>query len=192
MCRRYPIEGVGALLPEARRRKVFTSSFDFLMGLAIYEGFERIECYGFEMGSDTEYRYQREGAAYWIAQCDARGIELVLPDNTALMKNKMYGYEGGSMIYRQDLERMKNIREKQVHETQARLSHLEGQLAATSMIWQNAKWKKLAEERDKQFRILLKTLGALEEEKYLLKHIDLEEPADTIMNDPVSLVSMEA
>ena len=191
MCRRYPIEGVGALLPESRRHKVFTSSFDFLMGLAIYEGFERIECYGFEMGSDTEYRYQREGAAYWIAQCDARGIELVLPENTALLKNKLYGYEGGSMIYRQDLERLKTVREKQKRDAFARLTNLEGQLAQTSMIWQNAKWKQIAAERDKQYRIALVTHGALEECEYLLREIDLEEPSDEL-TDPVSFVQMEA
>ena len=191
MCRRYLIEGVGALLPERRRHKVFTSSFDFLMGLAIYEGFERIECYGFEMGSDTEYKYQREGAAYWIAQCDARGIELVLPENTALLKNKLYGYEGGSMIYRQDLERLKTVREKQKRDAFARLANLEGQLAATSMLWQNAKWKKLAAERDKQYRIALVTHGAFEECQYLLREIDLEEPSDEL-TDPVSFVQMEA
>lgn len=188
---RYPIEGVSELVPPSRRRKVFTSSFDYLMALAIYEGYQRIECYGFEMGSDTEYRYQREGAAYWIAQCDARGIELVLPDKTALLKNKLYGYEGGSMIYRQDLERMKGVREQQKIEAFARVTHLEGQLAQTSMIWQNAKWKKLAAERDKQYRIALVTAGALQECEYLLKEIDLEEPDDTLF-DPVRQVVMEA
>ena len=188
---RYPIESVSELVPVSRRRKVFTSSFDYLMALAICEGYERIECYGFEMGSDTEYRYQREGAAYWIAQCDARGIELVLPENTALLRNKMYGYEGGSMIYRQDLERMKGVREQQKIQAFARVTHLEGQLAQTSMILNNKKWKKLASERDKQYRIALVTAGALQECEYLLKEIDLEEPNDELF-DPVQQVIMEA
>ena len=51
LCIRYPIEDVQKLIPPARQRKVFSSSFDFLMGLAVLENFKRIELYGFEMGS---------------------------------------------------------------------------------------------------------------------------------------------
>jgi len=187
MCIRYPVEQVSTLVPPARRRKVFTSSFDYLMGLAIYEGFERIEAYGFEMGSDTEYRYQREGAAYWIAQCDARGIELVLPENTALLRNKMYGYEGGSMIYRQDLERLKIQRERQKKDAFARLANLEGQLKQASDEKVQAE---LASKWDEQYRLCLVVSGALQECEYLLKELDLEEPEDTLI-DPVGFIPLE-
>lgn len=190
MAVRYPIEQAQALVPSYRRRKVFTSSFDYLMALAILEGVKRIEAYGFEMGSDTEYRYQREGAAYWIAQCDARGIELVLPEKTALLRNKMYCYEAGQMIQRQDLERLKITREQQKKDAFARVTHLEGQLAATSVVWQNRRWKELAAERDKWFRIALVTSGALQECEYLLKEIDLEEPG-LELSDPVEFVSLK-
>lgn len=189
MARAYPIQQAQALLPVARQRSVFTSSFDFLMALAIIEGFERIEVYGFEMGSDTEYRYQREGAAYWIAQCDARGIEVVLPDNTALLKKKMYGYEGGSMIYRQDLERLKVTREHQKKDAFARLSNLEGKMRAYKESGNEEGAAKVAEEWDKQYRIALVTSGALQECEYLLKEIDLEEPTEELI-DPVGFISL--
>jgi len=189
MCIRYPLEGVQSLLPAARQKKVLTSSFDYLMALAVYEGFERIECYGFEMGSDTEYRYQREGAAYWIGQCDARGIDLVLPDNTALLKNKLYGFEGGSMIYRQDLERLKGQREAQKVEAFAKLSYLEGQLKAAAENGDEDKQDELAKSWDKQYRICLVVSGALQECEYLLKEIDLEEPTDELI-DPVGFVKI--
>jgi len=182
----YPLKEVMDMLPSSRRKKVFTSSFDFLIGLALYEGFDRIECYGFEMGSDTEYRYQREGAAYWIGQCDARGVELVLPDNTALLRNKVYMYEGGSMIYRQDLERMKTVREQQKRDAFARLGNLEGQLKAST---DDDERSRIAKAWDEQYRIALVTSGALQECEYLLKEIDLEEPSEKLI-DPIDFIPM--
>lgn len=181
---RYPLEEVQALLPAARRRSVFTSSFDFLMGLAILKGYDRIEAYGFEMGSDTEYRYQREGAAYWISQCDARGIELVLPNRTALLKKRIYMVEGGAMIYRQDLERLLNQRANQKKDAFARLANLEGQMKqATDEDVRAA----IAREWDKQYRIAMVTHGAYSEIEYLLKEIDLDEPSDEL-TDPYGVI----
>lgn len=190
---RYPIEAVQQMVPPARRRKVFSSSFDYLIALAIYEGYQRIEAYGFEMGSETEYRYQREGAAYWIGYCDAYGIELVLPDNTALLRNKMYGYEGGSMIYRQDLERMKTTRQQQKVEAFARLSNLEGQLKVTLAEYgaNSDEYRNLSKEWDNQYRLCLVISGALQECEYYLKEIDLEEPTIELI-DPVGFIPMEA
>jgi len=185
---KYPLADVFRLVPEERRHKVFTSSFDFLMALAILEGFERIEPYGFEMGSDTEYRYQREGAAYWISQCDARGIELVLPENTALLRNKIYMYEGGSMIYRQDLERLKVTYEKMKKNAYARLSNYEGQLGAKAQ--QDEDWQELAQKRDSQYRLCLITEGYVNCVDYLLKEIDLEEPEIQLV-DPMELIPLE-
>jgi len=197
---RYPIEKVMEFLPKSRQKKVFSSSFDFLMGLAVLEGFDRIEAYGFEMGSDTEYRYQREGAAYWIGYCDAKGIELVLPKETHLLRNKMYGYEGGSMIYRQDLERMKEVRLQQKVEAFARLSNLEGklheivtQLSQTENGEKSALDMKLKEAQqawDNQYRLCLVISGALQECEYLIKEIDLEEPSVDLI-DPMKFIPLE-
>jgi hypothetical protein len=186
MCVRYPIEDAMKLVHEGRRKKVFTSSFDYLMALAILEGVKRIEVYGFEMGSDTEYRYQREGAAYWIAQCDARGIEVVLPSNTALLKNKLYGYEGGSMIYRQDLERIKAARETQKRDAFARLNALEGQI---QLLKDNLPPDMMKQYED-QYRFCNVVSGRLQELEYLMREIDLEEPDDIVI-DPVETISVE-
>lgn len=191
MCVRYPLEGVQSLLPSARRKSVFTSSFDFLMGLAVYEGFERIEAYGFEMGSDTEYRYQREGASYWIGYCDAHGIELVLPGNTALLSKRLYGYEGGSMIYRQDLERMREIRQTQKRDAFARIAYLEGQAKAFREAGDTEKLAQAEQDLEAQTRLALVISGALQECEYYLKEIDLEEPSAELSN-PIVSISPEA
>jgi hypothetical protein len=192
-CIEYPLPGVQSLVPQARRRSVFSSSFDFLIGLAVYEGYERIEVYGFEMGSDTEYRYQREGAAYWIGYCDAHKIELILPANTALLSKRLYGYEGGSMIYRQDLERMRTTRQQQKVEAFARLSNLEGQLRVTlsEKGAESQEYHELQRAWDSQYRLCLVISGALQECEYYLKEIDLEEPS-VELTDPVGFIAMES
>lgn len=192
MAVRYPIEAAQALVPVPRRKAVFSSSFDFLMALSIVQGYERIECYGFEMGSDTEYRYQREGAAYWIGYCDAHGIDLVLPESTRLLSKRLYGYEGGSMIYRQDLERMKITRERQKKDAFAKLSFLEGRMKQLAVEDQSEtpEFQGLQAAWDEQYRIALVTSGALQECEYLLKEIDLEEPDDAL-TDPVGWIEVQ-
>jgi hypothetical protein len=191
-CVVYPLAEVQKLVAPARCHKVFTSSFDFLMGLAILKGFDRIEVYGFEMGSETEYRYQREGAAYWIAQADARGIEVILPEKTALLKNKIYMLEGGAMIYRQDLERHLENLTQQHRDAAARLAHIEGQLhALKEMQADNATMIPVADEWDKQYRIMLVTSGAKQEIEFLLKEIDLEQP-DMEFIDPYERIGIKA
>lgn len=189
---RYPIEKVWELIPPSRRRSVFTSSFDFLMGMAISEGFERIELYGFEMGSDTEYRYQREGASYWISQADARGIEVVLPENTALLKKKMYGYEGGSMIYRQDLERINDSWAQQKVDAVGRVTYLEGRLAEAILTHglESKEAKALQEEFERSYRMSLIIEGYERAVKYLLAEIDLEEPKEDFV-DTTRLIPFE-
>lgn len=80
--------------------KEFDSTFPYMLALALYEGFERIEIYGFEMGSETEYAYQRPNVHYWLGV--ARGMwletgkpEIYIPDDCKLMGwgSKLYGYE---------------------------------------------------------------------------------------------------
>lgn len=183
----YPLEGVQSLIPPARRKSVLTSSFDYLMALAVYEGYKRIEAYGFEMGSDTEFRYQREGASYWIGYCDAKGIDLVLPEKTALLSKRLYGYEGGSMIYRQDLERMRETRQQQKRDAFARIAHLEGQVKAFRELGDAEKLAEVEAELENQFRLALVISGALQECEYYIKEIDLEEPDIELINPIVSI-----
>ena len=81
-----------------KRARLMTSSFDYLMGLAILELLDgkvhvhgegkRVELYGWAMGwanaSETEYRYQLPGTAHWIGIALGRGIEVVLDKLTAI------------------------------------------------------------------------------------------------------------
>jgi hypothetical protein len=77
----------------AVRVKYFTSTFAYMIALALYEGFERIECYGFEMQFDDIYGYQRKNAEFWMGLAIGKGVDFYLPQNCPILQAKLYGYE---------------------------------------------------------------------------------------------------
>jgi hypothetical protein len=97
---KYPIDQAIKYLGE----KYFTSSFAYMLVLAVMMGFKRIECYGFDMGSGTEYHYQRPNAEYLIGWARGRGIEVYIPEQSPLCSGSLYAYENMRTGYRQQLD----------------------------------------------------------------------------------------
>jgi hypothetical protein len=99
---KYPLDEIcRELLPGLQRGRqngqsirYFTSSVAYAIALAIYRGYERIEIYGVEMETNTEYAYQREGVTFWLGVAVGRGIEVVLHEDSGLMVGLLYGYDG--------------------------------------------------------------------------------------------------
>lgn len=85
----------------------FTSSYDYLIGLAILHNPRRIISVGYDMASDTEYRYQREGGAFWLGVAAGRGIEVVIPEECPMLRGMLYGYGGAQAIRRERIERLR-------------------------------------------------------------------------------------
>ncbi len=95
----YPLVDIQEkLLARLRRGKntvrFFTSTFAYMLALAIHQGYQRIEIYGFEMGGLDEYGPQRECAGFWMGYALGRGIEVYLPPQCQLLMGPLYGYEG--------------------------------------------------------------------------------------------------
>lgn len=84
----------------------FTSSFAYMCALALLLDFTHIEVYGFEMATDTEYRYQKGSTEFWIGIAGQHAKVLVQED-CRLTKGALYGYEVSRMINRQRLEFLK-------------------------------------------------------------------------------------
>jgi hypothetical protein len=60
--------------------RYFTCSVCWLIALAIFEGFERIELWGFEVkATKPKYAFERPCIAYWVNEARKRGIEVWLP-----------------------------------------------------------------------------------------------------------------
>ena len=71
--------------------KYFTSSFAYMMGIAVLEGFERIEIYGFEMADDIEFVKQKACAEFWVGYAMGQGIEIYTPPGNQIMWSALYG-----------------------------------------------------------------------------------------------------
>jgi hypothetical protein len=190
MCRVYPLAQVCARLGGVR---VLSSSVDLMMAHAIYEGASRIEWYGIEMSNDTEYRYQRPGAYYWIGQCDARGIELVLPESSRILPKKIYGFEGAQMIARQDIERYRNRFLSEMQDQQWRTDKLMGELEVLHEADMDSDDKEVEYMKSRD-QLMLKS-GAAQALSYLLEHIDFGEDGSVMgapMNDPLEGIDLKA
>jgi hypothetical protein len=90
---RFPLDEMKEMFP----RSYFTSSPAFAIALAIYKGYERIELYGVEMETNTEYAHQRTGVAYWIGYAEAKGIE-VEHISKGFWDAPLYAYEDDVVI----------------------------------------------------------------------------------------------
>jgi hypothetical protein len=87
---RYPIERV---IKDAGI-DYFTSTVAFEVGLAMTEGFKEIALFGIDLIVGTEYSVQKANLEFWLGMAHARGINVRIPDQSALLKQAYrYGYE---------------------------------------------------------------------------------------------------
>lgn len=88
--------------------RYFTCTVTWLIALAIYEGFHRIELWGFELSDKprSTHIFERPCFAYWVQRARDHGIEVVYQDEIAALyaagkmpvgnpdayEGKLYGY----------------------------------------------------------------------------------------------------
>lgn len=85
--------------------RYFTCSVCWFIALAIYEGFDRIELWGFQVkATKPAYAYERPCIAYWVDKARKAGIDVWLPPelkpftpdeigDPAAYTGPLYGYE---------------------------------------------------------------------------------------------------
>lgn len=88
----YPIDGILGMTANFNANRFVTSSPAYGIALAIYKGYKRIEIYGVEMESQTEYMHQRAGIAYWHGVAVGKGIDVY--STSSIFHEPLYGYEG--------------------------------------------------------------------------------------------------
>jgi hypothetical protein len=87
---RYPIERV----IKNAGIDYFTSTVAFEVGLAMAEGFKEIALFGIDLIVGTEYSVQKANLEFWLGMAHARGINVRIPCESALLKQQYrYGYE---------------------------------------------------------------------------------------------------
>jgi hypothetical protein len=109
-CQRYPRKEAQKLCGDKRR---FNSSFDWMAALAILEEVDKAIIIGFEMDYfETEYRYQKPSALYWLRAMEDAGIEV--EDHCLFPERKLYAYEDAQMIARHTVEANKKKYQQQM------------------------------------------------------------------------------
>lgn len=106
---RYPIEAILELVFENlyvgdEHAEYMTSSFAYMIAQAEAEDFEEVYVYGFEFGSDTEWRYQRFGAGLLVGWAMGRGSIVRFPEGISLLPKVLYGYMDYQMYSRQNFQ----------------------------------------------------------------------------------------
>lgn len=93
MSLRYPREDVLAAFPNDT--DCFTSQTAWMIALALMQGATHLGFYGVHYDYDeTERKFQRDGAHYWIGVARGRGVKVTLAKGTPLCKTAwLYGYE---------------------------------------------------------------------------------------------------
>ena len=136
-CVRYPIERI----IEKFGIDYFTSSISLMIAFAISEGFTHVGVWGVDLIVGQEWDYQKACAEFWLGQAMGRGIEVVLPDKSALLKTLYrYGYEkepGQGFLKLSMLEGKRGRMAKEREELLKRLYCIDG------AIQENDHWREL-------------------------------------------------
>lgn len=178
--KRYPIEDAAALSGPP-----LSSTFPYLAAMAVIEGVDRVEIYGFDMVKGTEYEYQRADALSWIWYMRGRGMDVYIPPECGLyVERRLYGYEGVQMVARQTLENHLDGYKRQFDVALAEMHQIEGRLIEA---------RKLGEARRKMDELahllrlaevqVARTDGAIQSIQHLIDTCDLVEVAPSVTAD---------
>jgi len=130
-----------------RRRDYFTSTIPYMMALALFEGFERIGIYGIDLIVGSEYFYQKACLEYWIGRAEGMGVEVEIPEDSALLKGShLYGLEPAPVIG--------HVHPALMKEREGTLMNRRGELltelnAVDGAIQENQYWQQIYDMKDK-------------------------------------------
>ena len=83
--------GIDLADPEALKHLMLGSTIDYMIALALAEGYTTIKLYGINMSTASEYTHQLPSVSFWMGMIRGRGHTLVIPDNCPMMQVPLYG-----------------------------------------------------------------------------------------------------
>jgi hypothetical protein len=91
----------------------FTSSFSWMMAMAMHEGAKEIMLFGIDMASRDEYILQRPGAYHFFQEAQRRGIKISAPYESDIMQPPgLYGYSEVTPFGRKLIARTQELKER--------------------------------------------------------------------------------
>lgn len=128
-------------------RKYFASAIGWQLGLALllhqmYGSPKRIELYGIDLRGQQEYEYQRPNAEWLLGIAQGRGIEIYLPDESALLnqdgREPLYGVELYSG-FMGSMEKAVELRVKEINAEMEKLRQQNEKIFAELRTWDGAR-----------------------------------------------------
>lgn len=127
---------------DTRREPYLTSSIGYMFALAIHERFDEIAVFGIDLNTQGEYAWQKPNAEFLLGLAAGRGLNIVIPDNCALLKGNLYGRgylaPEGERMSKEQLEARVDALQQQRQAASERLYHLVGAKKEAAYIIQNA------------------------------------------------------
>ena len=92
-CKVFPLEKMYEYFPTI----YFTSTFSYIIAHALYQHkhggkIRKLYLYGINLTALDEYTQQRPCVEYWIGKCEEAGIEVIIPNASALCKGTLYAF----------------------------------------------------------------------------------------------------
>lgn len=113
----------------------FTSSFAWMMALAMMQGAKEIALFGIDMASRDEYILQRPGAYYFFMEGKRRGVNMLAPFESDIMQPPgLYGFSETTQFGRKILARKVELKQRvsdlaaQINSVTSQKTYLEGAL----------------------------------------------------------------
>lgn len=188
---KYPLDEIKTMLQNFKwvaasgysDKTYLTSSPAEALALGIYMGYKKIECWGVEMNTDTEYRYQRDCITFWQGVAAGKGIEVIA--YTEIYNSPIYGYEGEAELKYESIQK-RNEDIKPVRDTLYQ-NYLNAAKEAESAIVHFSETGKDAQKVQDSFRKQIDLMfklhtadGAMQENsRYLAKADAMKESAGT-------------
>lgn len=126
---RFLIDEIKQFVPAAKFG-LFTSTVSMAIALGLYLGYETIELWGVDLGSNTEYTYQLPGFLFWVGVAAATlGDKFILHSGLQHFTNRVYGYEGETQIERAFFTERAEFFDKERKGHESTFNKLKGRLA---------------------------------------------------------------
>lgn len=102
---RFPREAVQAYFAEDFDGECsqFTVSVDWMIALAIMEGYQRIVLNGIGTRFEPDFQYAHQGIWHWVGFARGRGVQVVIDAPSCYRQpERVYGYEAGAPVLTQE------------------------------------------------------------------------------------------
>jgi hypothetical protein len=188
----YPLEQACRFIK--RPAGYFSSAPAYMMVLAMMMGFKRIEMYGFQMESETEYFKQRPNFEYILGYGRALGFDIYLPPECTIARSELYGYRSLDTPFRQTLEFRRRSIDSGISRYMADFNTSRGRSLVveelkvmTSEQIVALKWDEMLEKEKKDMeqhkQEINASQGALQECKYIIGEFDKHRAAEGAVDD---------